>query len=157
MAQANIQLIEGLRKAAANLRNGAYYAWGHHGGCNCGNLIQVITELSKEEIVSYAHQGAGEWTEIADDYCNITSAPLMFIMSKLEGVGMTPTDFHNLEYLEDHSVLNKLPGGFRWLKRNQREDVIVYMETWANLLEEQLANEVVINWSELKQDLSIPV
>ncbi|MBY0537721.1 MAG: hypothetical protein K2P88_17825 [Chitinophagaceae bacterium] len=157
MAQANIQLIEGLRKAAANLRNGAYYAWGHHGGCNCGNLIQVITELSKEEIVSYAHQGAGEWTEIADDYCNITSAPLMFIMSKLEGVGMTPTDFHNLEYLEDRSVLNKLPGGFRWLKRNQREDVIVYMETWANLLEEQLANEVVINWSELKQDLSIPV
>lgn len=157
MAQANIQLIEGLRKAAANLRNGAYYAWGHHGGCNCGNLIQVITELSKEEIVSYAHQGAGEWTEIADDYCNITSAPLMFIMSKLEGVGMTPTDFHNLEYLEDRSVLNKLPGGFRWLKRNHREDVIVYMETWANLLEEQLANEVVINWSELKQDLSIPV
>jgi hypothetical protein len=157
MAQANIQLIEGLRKAATNLRNGAYYAWGHHGGCNCGNLIQVITELSKEEIVSYAHQGAGEWTEIADDYCNITSAPLMFIMSKLEGVGMTPTDFHNLEYLEDRSVLNKLPGGFRWLKRNKREDVIVYMETWANLLEEQLANEVVINWSELKQDLSIPV
>lgn len=157
MAQANIQLIEGLRKAAANLRNGAYYAWGHHGGCNCGNLIQVITELSKEEIVTYAHQGAGEWTEIADDYCNITSAPLMFIMSKLEGVGMTPTDFHNLEYLEDRSVLNKLPGGFRWLKRNQREDVVLYMETWANILEEQLANEVTINWAELKQDLAITV
>jgi hypothetical protein len=34
--------------------------------------------------------------------------------------------------------LNQLPGGFRWLKRNERNDVIVYFETFASLLEEKL-------------------
>ena len=30
MAHPNFKLIEALRKAAQNLRNGADYAWGHH-------------------------------------------------------------------------------------------------------------------------------
>jgi hypothetical protein len=34
--------------------------------------------------------------------------------------------------------LKALPGGFRWLKRNKREDVIVYLETFAFLLEAEL-------------------
>ncbi|HYC28203.1 MAG TPA: hypothetical protein VEB42_05290, partial [Chitinophagaceae bacterium] len=49
---------------------------------------------------------------------------------------------HNLEYLEDRAVLDNLPGGFRWLKKNQREDVITYFETYANMLEEKLVNSI---------------
>ena len=60
MAHANVTLIGALRKAAGNLRNGAAYSWGHHGSCNCGNLLQVVTHLSKEEILRYAHTGVGE-------------------------------------------------------------------------------------------------
>jgi hypothetical protein len=41
--------------------------------------------------------------------------------------------------------LEYLPGGFRWLKRNSKEDVIVYFETFANLLEEKLLNNIHIN------------
>ena len=66
MAQANILLVEALRETANRLRNGAHYAWGNHGACNCGNLTQVVTRLSKEEILAYAHTGIGEWTELAD-------------------------------------------------------------------------------------------
>ena len=149
MAQATIQLIEALRETASRLRNGAHYAWGNHGACNCGNLAQVVTKLSKEEILAYAHTGIGEWTELAEDYCGITNAPAGLLISKLQETGLTPTDIHNLEYLEDKAVLQRLPGGFRWLQRNIREDVIVYFETFADLLEEQLANKVSISFSDL--------
>ncbi|KYP15565.1 hypothetical protein [Flavihumibacter sp. CACIAM 22H1] len=144
MATIRLELISALRQAAANLRNGAYYAWGHHGGCNCGHLLQVVTRLSKEEILQYAHSGTGEWTEIAEEYCSVTNVPLGLLMSKLQETGLTPTDIHNIEYLEDRAVLNALPGGFRWLKRNQREDVIVYFETYAQLLEDKLLAQVPV-------------
>jgi hypothetical protein len=138
MAYPNIELIAALRETATRLKNGAAYAWGNHGACNCGNLLQVLTDLSKEEILTYAHSGIGEWTELAEDYCGVTNAPVSLLLKKLQEAGLTPTDIHHLEYLDDRMVLNALPGGFRWLKRNQREDVILYFETFAHLLEEQL-------------------
>lgn len=149
MAQANILLVEALRETAARLRNGAHYAWGNHGACNCGNLTQVVTKLSKEEILAYAHTGIGEWTELAEDYCGITNAPAGLLITKLQEIGLTPSDIHNLEYLEDKAVLQRLPGGFRWLKRNVREDVIVYFETFADLLEEQLAEKITFTMQDL--------
>lgn len=139
MAHPTIALIQGLRNAARCLRSGAYYAWGHHGACNCGHLLQATTQLTQEEIRSYAHTVPGEWTEIAQEACPLTGTPVALLLSKLEALGLTPTDIHNLEYLEDREVLKQLPGGFRWLQRNVRVDVIVYFETMANLLEDKLA------------------
>jgi len=149
MAHPNIQLVEALRNTAKRLRDGAYYAWGHHGGCNCGNLLQVITSMTKEEILAYAHTGIGEWTEIAEDYCVVTGAPAYLMITKLEALGLTVTDIHNLEYLEDREVLNYLPSGFRWLKRNVREDVIEYFEAFAIMLEEKMLRKININYEEL--------
>jgi hypothetical protein len=149
MAYANIELIEALRTTAASLRNGAHYAWGNHGACNCGNLLQAITPLTKGEILRYAHTGTGEWTELAEEYCGVTNAPVSLLIHKLENIGLTPTDIHNIEYLEDKEVLKALPGGFRWLKKNMREDVIIYFETFANLLEEKLLSQVEIPMGEL--------
>ena len=142
MAYPNIRLIEALREAAQNLRNGADYAWGNHGSCNCGHILQVVTHLSKKEILEHAQTVHGEWTEIAEDYCGITNAPAYLLVSKLEKLGLTPTDIHNLEYLEDRTVLENLPGGFRWLQKNLREDVIVYFETMADVLERELLKKV---------------
>lgn len=144
MALANLELVNALREAAKNLRNGAHYAWGSHGACNCGHVLQVVTKLSKEEIVRHAQTVHGEWTEIAEDYCGVTNAPAYLLVSKLEKLGLTPTDIHNLEYLEDRKVLEGLPGGFRWLKKNIREDVVVYFETLATMLEEQILKSIVI-------------
>jgi hypothetical protein len=149
MANPNIKLIEALRSTANNLRNGAYYAWGNHGACNCGNLVQAVTTLTKEEILKYAHSGIGEWTELAEDYCKDSNAPFTLLISKLEAIGLTPVDIHNIEYLQDREILEALPGGFRWLKRNVREDVIVYFETFANILEEKLISSIDIKYDEL--------
>jgi len=144
MAYPNFELITALRNTAGRLRNGANYAWGNHGACNCGNLLQSVTHLSKQEILQYAHTGIGEWTELAEDYCGITDAPVSLLVHKLTNIGLTPVDIHNLEYLQDKQVLQNLPGGFRWLKRNVREDVIVYFETFANLLEDKLLENIEI-------------
>lgn len=137
MAHPNNTLIEALRQTAQRLRDGSSYAWGNHGSCNCGNLLQVITDFTKEEILQFAHTGIGEWTELAEDYCGVSNVPIDILLTRLQEIGLTPTDIHNLEYLEDRKVLQNLPGGFRWLKKNVREDVIVYFETFAAVLENE--------------------
>jgi hypothetical protein len=142
MAHPNLALIGALRQAAHNLRNGAPYAWGHHGSCNCGQMLQVITHLSREEILHYAHTGIGEWTEMAEEYCGLTQVPAYLMISKLEAIGLTPTDIHCLEYLQDREILERLPGGFRWLQKNVREDVALYFETMADVLQEKLLQHI---------------
>ena len=140
MAIANSELIRALRETAWRLENGADYAWGHHGACNCGNLLQVITRLSKVEITRFAQTSVGEWTELAEDYCGATNTPVDMLISELQKLGLTATDIHNLEYLQDKSVLEKLAGGFRWLRRNVREDVVIYFKTFADVLEARISN-----------------
>jgi hypothetical protein len=149
MAKPSFELIEAFRETAKRLRNGAHYAWGHHGACNCGNLLQVLTQLTEGEILRYAHTATGEWTELAEEYCSVSDAPVNLVMTKLEQAGLTPVDIHHIEYLTDRDVLYHLPGGFRWLKRNIREDVILYFEAFANMLEEKLTASVEINMDEL--------
>ncbi len=152
MAFANETLIIALRKTASRLRDGAPYTWGHHGQCNCGNLAQVVTRFSAEEIQRYAHTGAGEWTELAENHCAVTGLPVDLLMHSLMDIGLTPTDIHHLEYLSDKAVLCHLPGGFRWLRRNRREDAIAYFEAFADLLENKLLDAALEeNFAELKE------
>ena len=139
MATATIPLIIALREAAFRLRHGAHYAWGNHGACNCGHLLQVMTTCSEQEILRYAHTGIGEWTELGEEFCMSTGTPLGLMVKNLQDAGLTVTDIHHIEYLSDKKVLQYLPGGFRWLKKNNREDVILYFEAFANMLEENYA------------------
>ena len=46
MANPTPALIDALRLTATNLKNGAYHSWGHHGACNCGNLVQSVTKFT---------------------------------------------------------------------------------------------------------------
>lgn len=155
MATPTIELISALRETAGKLRNGAHYAWGHHGACNCGNLLQTVTSLTEGEILRYAHTGTGEWTELAEEFCPITNAPLTLLLTRLEEIGLTPSDIHHIEYLTDKEVLKHLEGGFRWLKRNKKEDAIAYFEAFANMLEEKLAQQVKIKMADLLPDMKV--
>jgi hypothetical protein len=157
MATPTIELIAALRQTAARLRSGAQYAWGHHGACNCGNLVQVVTQLTPGEILQYAHTGVGEWTELAEDFCPITNAPVTLLIKKLQDIGLTPTDIHHIEYLTDKEVLQQLPGGFRWLKRNKREDAIAYFDSFANVLEGKLLAKIKIDFSAITAEAAVMV
>ena len=159
MADSNTFLINALRETARRLEAGAEYAWGNHGSCNCGNLLQVITALNRTEILRLAHTGIGEWTELAEEYCGVSNIPVDQLIGHLMEAGLTPSDIHNIEYLEDRTVLDRLPGGFRWLRRNERADVIVYLDTMAEILEENLQAETMslLNASTPAEDSNISV
>jgi hypothetical protein len=144
MAHPTVELLDALRITARRLKEGGYYAWGNHGACNCGNLVQSITTLSKEDILIYAQSGIGEWTELAEEFCADSNAPISLLIKKLELIGLTPNDIRNIEYLSDKEVLSALPGGFRWLKRNVRQDVVIYFETFADVLEEKLLSHIEV-------------
>jgi hypothetical protein len=149
MARPTPFLISALRETASRLEQGAHYAWGNHGSCNCGNLLQVVSNQTGRDILRKAHTGIGEWTELAEDYCGITLLPADQLVGELMAAGLSSSDIHNIEYLEDRDVLDRLPGGFRWLQRNSREDVILYFRAYADLLEERLeihhAQESLLN------------
>ena len=154
MPIASIPLILALREAAQRLKDGAHYAWGNHGACNCGHLLQVLTSCSEQEILRYAHTGIGEWTELGEEFCMNTGTPLGLMVKSLEEAGLTPTDIHHIEYLSDKKVLQYLPGGFRWLKKNSREDVILYFDAFANMLEQNYV-QLPVDMKQLLPDNSM--
>jgi hypothetical protein len=143
MAFASYRLIQALRDAAQQLRQDAPYAWGHHGQCNCGHLIQVTSDLSDKDIQRVAHTGDGEWTELANDYCHVTGTQVDVLLQHLMELGLTPSDIEHLEFLSDKEVLKHLDGGFKWLKHNNRKHAIAYFEAFANMLEGQLQDRMI--------------
>ena len=138
-------MAEALRKTATRLEDGGYYAWGHMGGCNCGNLAQTITRLSKAEIHAYAMQRYGDWREQLLEFCPSSGYPLDLVIEKLVEYGFTVKELKKLETLSDPKVIAVLPDGRNELSRNSREDAVLYMRTWADVLEAELGFE------ELKQ------
>lgn len=145
MARPSLELITALRTTADKLSKGQKYMWGHMGACNCGNLAQELTSYSRAEIHDYAMRGRGDWTEQAEAYCEGTNMPIEIIISELLNKGLTTEDLMNLEKLKDKEVLNRFSQEVReGLSHNNVEHVILYMTTWAELLEEQLIDKVDI-------------
>ena len=135
MAKNNLRLILALRETADRLSAGAKYEWGHMGRCNCGHLVQTITDLSDREIAQAANHQLGEWTEHANDYCEGTGSSVDALFGTLHEMGFGYQDVIHLENLSDKSVLNRLDGERRYLRRNEVGDVVVYMRTLADYLE----------------------
>ena len=135
-------LVEALQGTAARLEAGAAYQWGHYGSCNCGHLAQTVTTLSPDQIHRLAVQSEGEWREQAQDYCASSGAPLNEVITRMLEIGLSIDDIAHLETLSSPRVLARLPDGHPHLQRNRRDDVVLYMRTWADLLAEEAADEV---------------
>lgn len=148
MAKPNLLLIEAFRKTAKNLRNGIPYEWGHMGNCNCGNLAQILLNMDKKTIHEFALIGVGDWSEQVNDYCPTSQMPMDRMIFGLLEKGLSTIDLKNLEYLSDQHVLNMLPTSQGQLHNNNRNDVALYLETWAKLLENQLLEKIEINEEE---------
>lgn len=150
MARPNPELIEALRRTARKLQSGAPYQWGHMGGCNCGNLAQELTKLNKDQIHRYAMQRYGDWNEQVDDFCPTSQLPLDVIINEMLNAGLMLEDLKHLEKLDDREVLLRFPIEKRFLKHNVREDVVTYMNAWADLLEEKILEKIKLpNFGEL--------
>ena len=131
-------LEEALRLTANRIAGGSDYRWTHMGSCNCGHLAQTVTFRSSEYLHKIALQKAGDWSEQIRDYCSISGYPLDFVISSLLKLGATLKELHDLERLSNPKILKKIPvEKRRSLNYRSRDDVVLYMETWANLLSEE--------------------
>lgn len=137
MADNNKPIVSLLRKTADRLDSGARYEWGHMGRCNCGHLVQTLTELSDREIAASVDHQLDEWSEHAKTYCAETGSLVEDLFTALAEVGFSHRDVVALEHLTDRRVLSAL-GGPR-LRRNHVPDVSLYMRTLASILEEEKA------------------
>ena len=142
MARASIQLIQALRETAQRLAHGAAYQWGHMGSCNCWHLAQTITRYSKGTIHGAAMWRHGDWREQLRDYCPLSGLPLDKIVDQMLDLGLTREDLAHLERLSHPVIVQRLPTERKRLLHNRREDVVLYLDNWAALLEEALPGEV---------------
>ena len=140
MARATQPLIQALRTSASNLQQGARYEWGHVGRCNCGHLVQSVSNKSAAEIYHSFDRDLDEWTEHALEFCPTTGYPVEVMLDELDAIGFNRKDVRHLEYLSDKAVLQRLPQERQPLKRNERNDVVLYLSTMADMLEEELTN-----------------
>ncbi len=150
MARPNAALIQAIRRTAKKLKAGQAYMWGHMGSCNCGNLAQEITQLTKGEIHAYAMRGHGDWADQIHDFCPTSGMPMDLLISEMINAGLDREDLVHLERLSDQEVLQQLPLAERNLRHNYKEDVVKYLLTWADLMEEQILKKVSL--SSLKQE-----
>lgn len=131
-------LIDALRLTGERLLlEETEYQWGHMGQCNAGHLIQTITGMSSFEIVESVEFKLDEWSEHATDYCSKSGCKVEDIFHQVEKLGMTHEDIVKLENLSDPEVLHNLEGGFQYLERNNKDHVVLYMNSYANLLEKK--------------------
>ena len=135
MARANRELIDALRRTAQRLASDVSYQWGHMGMCNCGHVAQSITGLASAEIHASAMIREGDWEQQANDYCPTSGNLIDVVLAAMFDLGLTRADVRNLEKLSDLAVLRRVG---RHLRFNNREDVVAYMNAWADMLEESV-------------------
>ena len=145
MATPSLPLIQALRQTAQRLATEAPYQWGHMGSCNCGHLAQTITRRTKAEIHAQAMQRYGDWERQLVDYCPTSGLPFDQTIDEMLALGFTRQDLTHLERLADPAIRAVLPFERRQaLRHNQRDDVVLYLRTWANLLETALLAPITL-------------
>lgn len=142
MAKAKPEIIESLRLTAMKLAHSTDYQWGHMGACNCGFLAQQVTFLTKAEIHSRAMEGYGDWREQLNDYCPTSGLKMDNLISELINFGFDIDDLTHLERLSDPKVLQCLPVKSRNLQHNNKEHVVLYINTMATRLENILLDSI---------------
>jgi hypothetical protein len=138
MARSTKKLVAAIRQTADRLQQGDNYQWGHMGSRNCGHLAQTITQFNKGQIHGAAMWRHGDWSEQLRDYCPQSGLPMDEIIDQMMFWGLSRLDLAHLERLSDPLVIEALPPTRRYLKHNMREDVVLYLQTWASLLEMEL-------------------
>src|SRR3569832_1253770 len=108
MARPSLELIRALRATAARLAQGSNYKWSDFTSCNCGHLVQSVTQLSTREIYEAAFLRGGDWGEQAREFCPSSGYPFDFMLARLFELGLDADDVRHLVRLSDDHVLRKL-------------------------------------------------
>ena len=162
MARASVRLIIALRQTAERLTEPSVtYRWSSFAHCNCGQLAQTITQLSPDEIQERAMRREGDWGTQANEFprpdygnrpaldegawepesigvCRATGTRLDSILEAMLQLGLEAHDIANLERLSDPDVRRRLGTNTQHFAHYERDNVIAYLNAWADLLEARL-------------------
>lgn len=142
MAKPSLELIDALKKAAKNIaEDKESYNWKAIGACNCGSLVQVVTNYSAKEISNFGIKKHGDWQSISLLYDKESGFEIDNIISRLLEMGLDIQDFTYLENLSCPYVLAYM-GENVVLKRDDADDAVLYLNSWAAMLEEELLEEI---------------
>ena len=170
MNEGSARLVIALRQTAARLsRDDVTYRWASFAHCNCGHLAQTITGLDPAEIQRRAMRREGDWGSQARDLgirgfpefdfgdrpaldegawepdnvgaCQVTGAPLDEVLDQMYALGLSPSDVGHLERLSDPRVRRRLGNNTDYFPHHRRDNVVAYLEAWADLLEESIESE----------------
>jgi hypothetical protein len=144
MAKPSLQLIDALKKAANRIADDKdSYNWKAIGACNCGNLVQEVTNFTAKEISNFGIKKHGDWQSISLLYDKNSGYEIDNIISQLLDMGLDLEDFTYLENLSCPKVLAYI-GENIVLKRDDPDDAVLYLNSWANMLEEELIQNISI-------------
>ena len=105
------------------------------GRCNCGHLVQTLTDMTDVEIAQSVDYELNEWTEHAKDYCDGSGTKVQDLFDTLKKHGLTPDDMRHLEHLSDRRILSRIDRR-DGLQKNVVDDVSLYLNTMADVIEE---------------------
>jgi len=128
-----IGMVEALRKAAKKIGK-EHYSWKDIGHCNCGNLAQVVTGKSGKEILKQGIKKHGDWEILTKLYRENSMYEIDHYIDSMIEIGFRLDQIAKLENLSDEKILNEIGVD---LRRDKKEDVILYLNTWADMIERE--------------------
>jgi hypothetical protein len=75
----------------------------------------------------------GDWADQILDFCPESGMTMDWLIAELTSYGLTTRDLIDLERLSNQEVLSK--AGVQAMEKNKKDDVVRYMEAWAELVE----------------------
>lgn len=134
----DIRFSNVLRETARRMSSGADYNWCHMGRCNCGHIAQTITRKSPQEIHEMALLKSGDWKDQSIEHCGSTGYTIDHIIDSILAYGLKRKDLAHIERLSDPAIRSHIPFEKRKnLNFKNREDVILYFNTWAKMIEDE--------------------
>ena len=131
MARPTDALIRHLRHTANKIESEEWdYHWPNSSSCNCGLLARSV--------VGEPVEVGGTWGRAADPelrgMCLTTGVSLEDVLRKLRDLGLTASDIKKLETFGHEAVVQE--AGFSGNDNyDDKQKVVTYMRTWADLLE----------------------
>lgn len=187
MANASAHLVSALRQTAARLRRTEVkYKWSSFARCNCGHLAQTLTGLTPADLAARATKRSGDWRsqalEVAREggfpqpdfgdrpaldegawepenvgACTVTGERLDEVFGLLHAHGLNAADIGHLERLTDPRVRRELNAQTQDYPHYKRDNVIAYLEAWADLLERQLRTDGALPTESLDVSADVPM
>jgi hypothetical protein len=134
----DIKFANVLRETVRRIKAGADYNWCHMGRCNCGHIAQTITKKSPQEIHELALLKSGDWKDQSIEHCNSTGYTIDHIIESILAFGLSRQELAYIERLSNPQVLRHIePARRKVLNFKKKEDVILYFNTWAKVIEDE--------------------